>query len=352
MKWVLLGIALVIPAFSGALIATIFALTLAGVPLGIAAATNGKKSDTKRAIDIRMAFVLGAVCVTTLLGFFGNVSWVFDVLSSFRMQLAAVSLSLAIYFAVSALRIMTVVCVCALAANMWFVTPLFVGTPPAGALSKIKVMLINVNVSTGNPEKVENQVVYEDPDLLVLQEVSDAWMVALKGLEKRYPYHIFKPRDDSFGIAMFSKTPFEAKIVTLAQIDVPTILAKWHSRLGQIDVIATHPLPPTSAKYASARTAALKAIPSVVPKIGSAIVVGDLNTAPFGGKFAELIKSTGLLDSSRGWGFQPTWALPAGLITVPIDHLLHTRDLRVLDRRIGSSVGSDHCPLIVELAPL
>jgi endonuclease/exonuclease/phosphatase (EEP) superfamily protein YafD len=34
---------------------------------------------------------------------------------------------------------------------------------------------------------------------------------------------------------------------------------------------------------------------------------------------------------------------------VPIDHLLHSDTLSVVDRRLGPAMGSDHFPLIVDL---
>ena len=348
-KWILFGTALALPAFFGGLAATIFAAILIGVTLALHDRRDGKPA-LRRAINTRMAVILGLVCLATLLGFCGDVSWIFDVLSSFRAQYAALALSLGIYFAVYQMKGMVAICAIALAANMWFVAPLYTGNHGTSQTDKIKVMLINVNVATGSPVKVERQVRDENPDLLVLEEASDRWLDALKATREKYPYQIFKTRDDSFGIAVFSKSPFSGNIVTLGRADLPTIAGEWQTRLGTIFVIATHPLPPRTAEYAFLRDEALKKLPDIVPKTGTVIVVGDLNTAPFGGKFEEIIKATSLLDSSRGWGFQPTWELFAGLVKLPIDHLLHSTNLCVTDRRSGKNINSDHCPLIVELS--
>lgn len=34
---------------------------------------------------------------------------------------------------------------------------------------------------------------------------------------------------------------------------------------------------------------------------------------------------------------------------IPIDHCLVSNDIIILDRRIGSNVGSDHYPIYIEL---
>jgi endonuclease/exonuclease/phosphatase (EEP) superfamily protein YafD len=60
--------------------------------------------------------------------------------------------------------------------------------------------------------------------------------------------------------------------------------------------------------------------------------------------------SGGLRNSQIGFGLQPTFpASSIGVLRVPIDHLLHSQDLRVRDRRLGPALGSDHFSLIVDL---
>jgi endonuclease/exonuclease/phosphatase (EEP) superfamily protein YafD len=38
------------------------------------------------------------------------------------------------------------------------------------------------------------------------------------------------------------------------------------------------------------------------------------------------------------------------LLQVSIDHLLHSSELAVADRRLGPPLGSDHLPLVVDLS--
>jgi len=48
-------------------------------------------------------------------------------------------------------------------------------------------------------------------------------------------------------------------------------------------------------------------------------------------------------------GMQPTWPTFSPLLEIPLDHLLHTKDVTIVNREIGVDVGSDHYPLIVDL---
>ncbi len=81
------------------------------------------------------------------------------------------------------------------------------------------------------------------------------------------------------------------------------------------------------------------------------MVVGDFNAARWSHGFRALLDRSGMVDSERGFGFQPTF--PAGLpypLRIPIDHLLHGEGLAVTDRVLGPALGSDHLPLVVDLA--
>lgn len=68
------------------------------------------------------------------------------------------------------------------------------------------------------------------------------------------------------------------------------------------------------------------------------------------GFFRRLLARSGLIDTLRGRGYQPTWPGHFVPLWIPLDHCLVSPDLTVLDRRVGPHVGSDHRPVIVDLA--
>jgi endonuclease/exonuclease/phosphatase (EEP) superfamily protein YafD len=116
-------------------------------------------------------------------------------------------------------------------------------------------------------------------------------------------------------------------------------------------VLAIHPVSPVSARRARHRDAQLEfAAQWALAHRGPAIVVGDFNATPWSHAFRRLLAATDLANSQRGFGVEASYSAHTSfLFRVPIDHLLHTPDLAVLDRRLGPAIGSDHFPLIVDL---
>lgn len=159
------------------------------------------------------------------------------------------------------------------------------------------------------------------------------------------------PREDNFGIGLFSRLPLErAEVVYVGAAGVPSIVARIRTAAGPLTVVATHPLPPGGAVYTQLRDEQLERLPDLLPTAGAALLVGDLNVTPWNRNFRLLLARTGLRDSSKGRGVQPTWPAESLLFAIPLDHCLHTPDIAILRKEIGENVGSDHYPVIVDFA--
>jgi endonuclease/exonuclease/phosphatase (EEP) superfamily protein YafD len=80
---------------------------------------------------------------------------------------------------------------------------------------------------------------------------------------------------------------------------------------------------------------------------GSRIVAGDFNATPPSLMLQTLLERSGL-ELASGLA---TWPADLGLPQIAIDHILVSPDLRILGpARIGSAAGSDHYPVIAEIA--
>ena len=76
---------------------------------------------------------------------------------------------------------------------------------------------------------------------------------------------------------------------------------------------------------------------------GPVVVAGDLNVTPWSGHFRHLLSVSQLADSRTGYGLQLSWPavsfLPA---LMPIDHILVSEQVQVLERQTSPPIGSDH----------
>lgn len=298
--------------------------------------------------------MVGALtCVSAVCGFLGNFYWILDLTSHFRVQYVTVLITLAVVFAVGRKFKPTLVFVCFAIVNLAVVLPycLTGRNVVRPADSKIRVVLINVHTENQQYHLVENFVQQSNPDVLLLEEVDDSWMRRLEGLRDLLPYFYSEPRSDNFGIALFSKLPLtNAGIHYLGDAEVPSVSAEIEIGGRHVLFVGTHPLPPGSTDNTRLRNEQLAAVAGfVLDQQNSVILAGDLNTTPWSGSFRKFLKKSKLTDSARGFGYQPTW--PAGLLPllIPLDHCLISSDLRVISRKRGAYVGSDHFPLVVEI---
>lgn len=290
-------------------------------------------------------------CSATMFGFLGRFSWFLDLFSHFRVQYLCGLSILGLLLLIPKHRKTATVFILFAGINLGILLPLYFGGQAAaheGAHS-MRAMLLNVNTRLGDVERVKRVIQEFDPDIVVLEEISSQWIHDLQWLTASHPYSCVRPREDNFGIGLFSKLPLEeSEVVYIGDAEVPSIVATLDTGRRQFVIIATHPLPPVGAQYSRWRNDQLDRIPNYVPSSSPVLLLGDLNVTPWNYHFKRLLKRTGLMDSSKGRGIQPTWPNYNRLLSIPIDHCLHSPDILVTRKQIGPDVGSDHYPVIVD----
>ena len=299
----------------------------------------------------RLCVIGGAgLAVATLLGFLGQFCWVFDLFSHFRVQyfqLALIFTGIAIWKKNNRLLISFVLLVCL---NYAFVLPLYFGKPPVASEKPARAMLMNLLASNGNASQVLEAIATVNPDILVLEEVTPKWAEELGELD--YPYRLADVRGDCFGMMVLSRYPLsKTNVVFAGTAGVPTLTANVHFPQGEISLIGTHPLPPINGKYSKHRNAQLAELPELVEDLTRPVLlIGDLNASPWSAHFVRLLKESGLKNSMKGFGFQPSWPADSRLLRIPIDHVLHSPEIVIHSRSVGPSIGSDHFPVVVDFS--
>ncbi|MFN0161759.1 MAG: endonuclease/exonuclease/phosphatase family protein [Burkholderiales bacterium] len=214
--------------------------------------------------------------------------------------------------------------------------------------STITVISANVEFDNVDAAPLLNWVGRESPDIVVLLEVNERYAARLAAL-KAYPHRRIVPRDDPFGIALLSRHPVTHVSVIEDAIGVPHIEAEVDWNGQRMRVLAVHPMPPLSANFAAERDAKLAAWSKNLASAGMpGIIIGDLNATPWSSAF----RGVGAAGLKRTTSLGPTWpSALQGLMGIPIDHVLATRDWRRVASSLGPDLGADHRPVIVRLRP-
>lgn len=311
------------------------------------------------ATQLRLTGLLHAagfiICVCTVTGFAGAWWWAFDLASHFRAQYAAAGILIAGCCWLLRERRAAIAYAGSALINLGLLSVLFLPHPhPAMTGPSLRVALINVHADNKEHDRVLDVLRYADPDVVVLQEINARWLTHLSVLNDRYPHVITEPREDDFGIGVWSKSAFsKANVLHFGAAEVPSVLVRLDVGSRQLVLLGTHPLPPSDSEGAQLRDGQLAAIAPVLrgqtSRADAVVVLGDLNTTPWSIAYRRLLRTTGLRNSAQGHGFQPTWPAVFPLLLIPIDHCLISTNVNTLRHHIGPAVGSDHYPVIVDL---
>ena len=298
-----------------------------------------------------VALATVSLAIVSGLGLFGRFAWLLDLFAHFRMQLGvALLVCVAVSWFLRQPRLMLLASTSALL-NFIVVAPQLLYQPTAEARGQDTVRLVHVNINHYNRE-LESALEFfreADPDVLLIVEANERLVAALEPLKERLP-HVFVETRGRLGVALMSRYPMAAQSVYFTSHN-PSVVALIDTHHGPLRVIGTHARSPANARRAHRRDAQLDAIASFV-RGGSepTVLLGDLNTTPWGYAFRALVAESELGDTSRGVGFQWSWPASFWPLAIPIDHALVSEDVRVLDRCMGPSVGSDHLPLVLDIA--
>ena len=204
------------------------------------------------------------------------------------------------------------------------------------------------------------------PDVVGLQEINDRIANEIqRDLADRYPYRVIDGDQ-----AVFSRFPIVDRVLLLigderAPIPVQHIVLDVDGR--RIGIVNAHPHSPAlmASRFLGLRLGypsglanhfrdlEVREMMRVVEKIeGPLIVLGDFNLTDLQAVYGKMTQM--LLDAHReagyGLGFTRTPVRGIGPATWRIDFVFYTPELTALSTRTGDFAGSDHRPVVAELA--
>lgn len=293
-----------------------------------------------------LAFALSCL---TLAGFLGAIWWGFDLVSHFRVQYIALLVPvLALLVGVRWRRTAALAGV-VLVANLALVVPLYLGQPiEADGPGTIEILSFNVTASNPERASVLDYLSASGADIIFLHESSTDWEDALGRSD--LPYRMVSAREPGsvFGTLALVGDNAVANMIPLGDFGQLSIEVVTELDGTEIKVLGTHPLSPVTPARAAARDEQLRIIGEwAALQDVPVIVTGDFNASTWSRGFALVTGEANLINSQRGFGVQASWPAGYPLFGIPIDHLVHSRELTTVDRYLGESFGSDHFSLFV-----
>jgi endonuclease/exonuclease/phosphatase (EEP) superfamily protein YafD len=300
-----------------------------------------------RALAARCVLLGWLGLAATLLAYGGGGWWVLELFVHFRLWYVVLLLASAACALGLGLRIVAAFMLLGALLNLIAIAPAWRGLLEEGsAPSQLRVVVFNLSVRNAGTTPVVRFLAQVHADAVVLLEVGEQWREPLASLHTTYPYQLVHTSADPFGIALLSAHPCAPCEVIEADAAPPALLGRLALHDHHLWIAGVHALPPINAAWTHERDAYLLAMGGRLAALeGAGLVAGDFNTTPWASGYRELV-ATGLDDGGLVRASWPTF-LPFPVI--PIDHVLVSRELRILSKRRGPDLGSDHYPIVVDL---
>jgi len=296
----------------------------------------------------------------TLAGLLGRYVWFLEIFTHFKPQLALCFLFYAGLELAARRRRHAAASLVLVAVNALPVLILFLSSgethakPMTDPPAHLRILQANILTSNTNSAALLALVAHENPDVVVLQEPDVWWVRHLAPLTNSYPVFAALPREDNFGAAIYCKT--NALSADIFKLSDPEGAPSSHARIAVdgrvITVVGTHTLAPYNRYMWQGRNSFVLELAKALRRVeGPLVVTGDFNNTPWSAHFQNFLKASGLHDSEQGRGPQGTWPTSTiPLVRLPLDHCFHSDSVRILAKRTGPDIGSDHLPLILDVA--
>lgn len=293
----------------------------------------------------RLAFA--AVALITALSFLGRWYYPLDILSHFRVHVAALCFMLVIAALLVLRWRMALAATALMSLNLLTLAPVATVPVTAPAPGQTEVTLVTFNLWGRNPDLdlAIRVLAGTNADIILLQEVHPHARGLLDALKKAYPFQKTCETIPFCDGVILSRWPWSASGVYGPNARrAPTVWATFTRDGRSFTVAGTHLDRPPSSRHRR-QIGDFATTLAQLPR--PLVLAGDFNATPWSHAMTRLITETALLPLA---GLRPTWPANLGFPQLPIDHVLVSGEWRNLGIRRGPFAGSDHRPIIARLA--
>jgi endonuclease/exonuclease/phosphatase (EEP) superfamily protein YafD len=288
----------------------------------------------------------------TLAGMTAPVLPFFELFNHFRPFLIAGAIVLAILVWIVRSRALRVTAIAGLALNLILAAvPFLYAAPTAASASAphLRVMTMNIWGRNNDIERMRDEILKQQPDVIVFQEFRSHHQPLLDALRPTMPFQQICTAQSPCGLAMASRIPW----TTTGAIgegdqggNPPLIWADFATAdKPPFRIYGVHlawPFDPID------QAANIDWLIDYLPRLDRPyIIAGDFNLSPWSWKLNKLTAETGL---RRHVTWALSWPLHRLMPFVLIDNVLATPGFANLSAQSADRVGSDHAPLVVDLS--
>ncbi len=213
------------------------------------------------------------------------------------------------------------------------------------AQTELELLSCNIKYTNTNYQSLIKLIKEADADIVVVQEVTHAWELALAKLSNIYPHRIAHPAPGPRGMLMLSKLPFLRSKVEVHPTTQHCVLAGWiRFDRQEILIIAAHPFRPGLRRGPTLLASELEMAANLANNdTRNVILIGDLNTTMWSSTYTRFVQNHHLSNLRRGFGIHASWSrgIP-WLSAIPIDHCLIGDNFHGVSFELLPIVGSDH----------
>jgi len=216
--------------------------------------------------------------------------------------------------------------------------------------NKLTVASCNVLMHNSNYQQLVKDCIQLNADILFLTETNERWVEAFEEMAGTHPHKFRHPNEDTYGLMLLSKLPFEIDEVHYDPIcNTPNISATIPiSNEQNIRFYGIHPKPPLDdVRYRAQNLFFNELQDKIASESLPTIVTGDFNTCPWHPKLKKLLDSTKLKDPRKNRGLVNTF--PQKFPLMPLDHIYFTNQFIHSKLLCTKLTGSDHLGLYLDL---
>ncbi|GAD59724.1 endonuclease/exonuclease/phosphatase family protein [Brevundimonas sp. BAL450] len=225
------------------------------------------------------------------------------------------------------------------------------GPAPAADSPRVRLYAANLYAMNEDVAAMRASIEAADADIVVLVEFGEAPSAAVETLLAGYPHREITERvvrsEDAVRSVIASRYPLSRRSTEGNERQMISAVAD--TPLGPVRVVGVHLTRPWPFQYQWGQIIQTQNLLTHIDAAPEPVVLaGDFNSVATG-RIGRMLRSEGGLIHAPGW--PGTWPGPLpGPLRMTIDQVYHSPDIAVAKRSLGGPTGSDHRPVIVDLA--